>query len=90
MLTNKEMTVAEMQKRLPKSAHEIVVRDAEGGIEDVNPTGVITPDAQAKELAARAELLNVPPDKTPPLAKIYDFSLIQEVIAELKQSGWKP
>ena len=90
MLTNKEMTIAEMQKRLPKTAHDVVVRDAEGGIEDVNPTGVITRDAQAKELAARAELLNVPPDKIPPLEKIYDFSIVQEVIAELKQSGWKP
>jgi ABC-type nitrate/sulfonate/bicarbonate transport system substrate-binding protein len=90
MLTNKEMTIDEMQKRLPKTAHNVVVRDAEGGIEDVNPTGVIAPDAQAKELAARAELLGVPPDKIPPLEKIYDFSIAQEVIAELKQSGWKP
>jgi NitT/TauT family transport system substrate-binding protein len=90
MLTNKEMTIAEMQKRLPKTAHEVVVRDAQGGIEDVNPTGIITPDAQAKEIAARAELLGMTPDKVPPLSKIYDFSIIQDVIAELKQSGWKP
>ena len=90
MLTNKEMTVDDMQRRLPRTAHEVVVRDAEGGIEDVNPTGVISPEAQTKELAARAELLDVPPDKIPPIEKVYDFSMIQEVIAELKQSGWKP
>lgn len=90
MMTNRDMTIAEMQKRMPKTDHDVIVRDADGGIEDVNRTGVISPESQAKELAIRAELLKVPPDKVPPIEKVYDFSMIKEVVAELQQSEWKP
>jgi NitT/TauT family transport system substrate-binding protein len=90
MMTDTEGTIAEMQKRMPKTAHDVIVRDAEGGIEDVNRSGVISPDAQAKELAVRAELLNMPPDKIPPIDKVYDFSIVKEVIAELKAENWRP
>jgi NitT/TauT family transport system substrate-binding protein len=90
MMTNKDGTVEVMQKRLPRTAHDVIVKDVEGGIEDVNPTGAISKDAQAKELAVRGELLDMKPDQVAAPAKIYDFSIIQEVIAELKASGWKP
>jgi ABC-type nitrate/sulfonate/bicarbonate transport system substrate-binding protein len=90
MMTDKAGTIAEMKKRLPRLAHEVIVRDVEGGIEDVNPKGLISRENQVKELAVRAELLKVPPDKIPPVEKIYDFSIIQEVIAELKKENWRP
>jgi len=90
MLTDTKGTIAEMQKRLSKTAPDVVARDAEGGIEDVNPTGVISRESQAKELAVRGELLNMKPDAVAAPEKIYDFSVIEEVIAELKASGWKP
>ena len=90
MMTNKRGTIEIMQKKLPNTAHDVIVRDVEGGIEDVNPTGVIPVDAQAKELAARGELLEMKPEQIAKPEKVYDFSIIQEVIAELKASNWKP
>jgi hypothetical protein len=38
----------------------------------------------------RAELLDVAPDKVPPPEQVYDFSVIREVIAELKAANWHP
>ena len=46
--------------------------------------------ASADEALVRAELLNVTPDKIPPVEKAFDFSVVNDVNAELKASGWKP
>jgi hypothetical protein len=52
--------------------------------------GTIPTEAQANELALRADMLGMSPDKAPPIAAVFDFSLIEKVNAELKASGWKP
>ena len=52
--------------------------------------GTIPAEAQTNELALRADMLNMPPDKAPPIAAVFDFSRIEKVNAELKASGWKP
>jgi hypothetical protein len=90
MMTNKEGTIDVVQRKLPKISHEAIVKDVEGGIEDLNPTGVISRDAQAKELAARGELLDMKPEQIAIPEKIYDFSILEEVIAELKAANWRP
>jgi NitT/TauT family transport system substrate-binding protein len=51
--------------------------------------GTIPAEAQTNELALRADMLNMPPDKAPPIAAVFDFSWIEKVNAELKASGWK-
>ncbi len=44
----------------------------------------------ARELAVRGELLDLTADKIPPAAKVYDFSLIEEVERELRAANWNP
>jgi NitT/TauT family transport system substrate-binding protein len=90
MTTHREGTIEVMQKRLPTATRDVIVRDVEGGIEDVNRTGVISKENQLKELAVRGELLNMKPGDIPAPEKVYDFSIIQEVIAELKSANWSP
>jgi NitT/TauT family transport system substrate-binding protein len=52
--------------------------------------GTISPAVQKLESELRAELINVPKDKIPPIEKMYDFSMAKEAWNELKAQGWKP
>jgi NitT/TauT family transport system substrate-binding protein len=88
LMTDREGVLALMRKRLPTMQDDILVPDVEGGMKDVDDDGVMSIETAAKELAVRGEINNVSPDKIPPPEKVYDFSLIREVTAELK--GWKP
>lgn len=38
----------------------------------------------------KAGLMNVAPDKIPPVDKIYDFTLVRSINAELDAARWKP
>jgi ABC-type nitrate/sulfonate/bicarbonate transport system substrate-binding protein len=51
-------------------------------------SGTIAPDAQAGEIALRADMLGLAPDKAPPVEAVFDFSFADKVNAELK--GWAP
>jgi NitT/TauT family transport system substrate-binding protein len=90
MTAHKDGTIEVMQKKLPMTAREIIVRDVEGGIEDLNRSGVLAKENLIKELAVRGELLNMKPEQVAPPEKVYDFSIIEEVIAELKSANWSP
>jgi ABC-type nitrate/sulfonate/bicarbonate transport system substrate-binding protein len=50
----------------------------------------VNDDLIAADLAVRANLIGVPKDKVPPIGKIYDFSLVRAVNAELDAAHWKP
>ena len=52
--------------------------------------GSISEDLQRQEATLRAELIQFPKDKIPPLDKLYDFSIAKEVWSELNAQGWKP
>jgi NitT/TauT family transport system substrate-binding protein len=52
--------------------------------------GAITDKLQRQEADVRAELVNLPKDKIPPLEKIYDFSIARDASRELQREGWKP
>jgi ABC-type nitrate/sulfonate/bicarbonate transport system substrate-binding protein len=47
-------------------------------------------DLIATDLAVRAELAGIPRDKIPPIDKVYDFSLVRSINAELDAARWKP
>lgn len=87
---HREDAVVSQQKRLPNATRENIERDIEAALEDLDTDGVISMETGARELAVRADLLEMQPDKVPPPEKVYDFSLIREVTAELAASGWKP
>ena len=42
------------------------------------------------DLTVRAGLLSIPKEQIPPIAKVYDFSLVRTINAELDKSHWKP
>jgi ABC-type nitrate/sulfonate/bicarbonate transport system substrate-binding protein len=90
MFAHEDGTVDAMQKRLPKIAPATILRDVKGGIEDCDEDGTISEDAQTRELAVRGELLGIKPEQLLPISKVYDFTLIREVVAELKAQNWKP
>jgi NitT/TauT family transport system substrate-binding protein len=54
------------------------------------PNSTITPDAQATEIALRGEMMNVPTDKRPAPATVFDFGFAARAAAELEKEGWKP
>jgi ABC-type nitrate/sulfonate/bicarbonate transport system substrate-binding protein len=52
--------------------------------------GTISAEAQANELALRGDMLSMPVGQIPPVAAVFDFSVLEKVNAELKASSWKP
>jgi len=56
----------------------------------VTPDLTLREDLIASDLAVRAAMVGVPKDQIPPLDRIYDFSLVRAVNAELDASHWKP
>ncbi|HEX9835217.1 MAG TPA: ABC transporter substrate-binding protein [Alphaproteobacteria bacterium] len=90
MRTEKEGTIAVMQNRLPQFARAVIVRDVEGAIADVDADGVMDEATAARELAVRAEVFGVARDKVPPVERVYDFSIVRDVIRELATANWKP
>jgi NitT/TauT family transport system substrate-binding protein len=90
MRAEKEGTIAVMHKRLPQFSREAIVKDVEGAVDDVDADGAMPDDTAARELAVRAEVFGIASDKVPPVAKVYDFSIVRDVIRELTSSNWKP
>ncbi len=50
----------------------------------------VKPEFASADLDVHAALLKLPKDQLPPLDKIYDFSLVRSINAELDASHWKP
>jgi NitT/TauT family transport system substrate-binding protein len=90
LMTQKDGVIDVMRRREPTLSDDIVLADVEGGMQDVEETGMMPMDAAAKELAARAEISGVPADQVPAPDKVYDFGPITTAIAQIKQSSWTP
>ena len=85
-----EATIAEMQKRYPRMSREQIVRDLGGAREDLDEDGVVSPESATRDVAVRAELLEMKPETVRPVVEIFDFSIIGEVRAELEAQRWRP
>ncbi|HXQ51008.1 MAG TPA: ABC transporter substrate-binding protein [Stellaceae bacterium] len=90
LMTQRDGVTALLRQRDPSLKDDILIPDVEGGMADVQRDGAMSMDAAARELAARAELNGIAPDKVPSPERVFDFSVIREVIAEIEASGWKP
>jgi NitT/TauT family transport system substrate-binding protein len=77
-----------LHKRTPKISREAIHESVEAAVEELAPEGEVSLEDAGKELAVRGEMLSIPPDKLLPVAKLYDFTLIREVVRELRD--WKP
>ena len=88
IMTHREATYDLMHKRTPRASRATIVEDVDGAVEDLDSDGEAPLDEAQKELAVRAEMMKIPADKATPADKVYDFTLIREMIRELKD--WKP
>jgi ABC-type nitrate/sulfonate/bicarbonate transport system substrate-binding protein len=68
---------------LARAANEI---DYDDDIPALTEDGTVSSDIEQADTATRAQLIGVEP---PPVSKIYDYSVLNEVNQELKSSGWQ-
>jgi NitT/TauT family transport system substrate-binding protein len=82
----KEPTIAMVAKHTPFSPEALLV-DYETALASMTDEGTVPDDVLKEEVLIRAELIKAP--SAPDPAKLYDYSIIRKVYAELKKS-WKP
>ena len=83
----KEQTLAVIAK-YDKSPREGIELDYDATLASMTAEGSVTDDVLRNEIATRAELTKMsnPPEKE----KLFDYSLVKKIYAELKASGWQP
>jgi NitT/TauT family transport system substrate-binding protein len=71
-----------------KSPREGIELDYDATVASMTAEGSVTDDVLRDEIATRAELTKMsnPPDKD----KLFDYSIVKKIYAELKASGWQP
>jgi len=83
----KDQTLAVVAK-YDKSPREGIELDYDATVLSMTAEGSVTDEVLRDEIATRAELTKMshPPDKE----KLFDYSLVKKIYAELKTSGWQP
>lgn len=74
-----------LHARLPRLDRASMKPDVDGALEDLDKDGEISTEVAARELGIRGDILGMKPDKILAPEKLYDFSVIREVRAELKK-----
>ena len=71
-----------------KSPREGLDLDYDATVASMTAEGWVTDEVLRDEIATRAELTKTvnPPDKD----KLFDYSLVKKIYADLKASGWQP
>jgi len=82
----KEPTIAMVSKYTPFPPEALQV-DYDTALASMTDEGLVSDDVLREEVVTRAELIKSP--NVPDPAKLYDYSIIKKVYAELKRS-WKP
>lgn len=59
-------------------------------LSELTPDWTVSNDLIVSDLSVRAGLLNLPKEQIPPVSKVYDFTLVRAINAELDASHWKP
>ena len=83
----KEQTLAVIAKH-DKSPREGLELDYDATVSSMTAEGSVTDEVLRDEIATRAELTKManPPDKD----KLFDYSLVKKIYADVKASGWRP
>jgi ABC-type nitrate/sulfonate/bicarbonate transport system substrate-binding protein len=82
----KEPTIAMVSKYTPFPPDALLV-DYDTALSSMTDEGSVSDDVLREEVLTRAELIKSP--NVPDPAKLYDYSIIKRIYAELKKS-WKP
>jgi NitT/TauT family transport system substrate-binding protein len=59
-------------------------------VDSLTSTGTMPKDAQALDLALRADMLGIAQDKVPPPEGVFDFSFAAKALADLRTAQWSP
>ena len=86
---SREETIATLLKHGQSNAAAIGT-EYDNLIDSLTTTGTIPKDAQALDIALRAEMLELPKDKVPPPSGVFAFSFAEKALAELKAAHWQP
>jgi NitT/TauT family transport system substrate-binding protein len=83
----KDQTLAVIAK-YDKSPREGIELDYDATVASMTAEGSVTDDVLRDEITTRAELtkMSSPPDKD----KLFDYSIVKKIYAELKGIGWQP
>ena len=83
----KDQTLAVIAKH-DKSPREGLELDYDATVSSMTAEGSVTDEVLRDEIATRAELTKMdnPPDKD----KLFDYSVVKKIYADLKASGWQP
>ena len=83
----KEQTLTIVSK-YDKSPREGIELDYDVTVSSMTAEGSVSDEILRDEIATRAELTKManPPDKE----KLFDYSVVKKVYADLKTSGWQP
>ena len=82
----KEPTIAMVSKHTPLPPDALLV-DYDTALASMTDDGTVSDDVLKEEVLTRAELIKSA--SVPDPAKLYDYSIIKKIYAELKKS-WKP
>jgi NitT/TauT family transport system substrate-binding protein len=82
-------TIASLLKHGQSNA-EAIGTEYDNLIDSLTDTGTMPKDAQALDVALRAEMLELPKDRVPAPSGVFDFSFAQKALAELKAAHWQP
>jgi NitT/TauT family transport system substrate-binding protein len=83
---HKEPTIAMVSKHTPLPPEALLV-DYDTALISMTDEGSVSDDVLREEILTRAELIKA--SNLPDAAKLYDYSIIKKIYAELKK-GWKP
>ena len=81
-----EPTIAMVSKHTPLPPDALLV-DYDTALSSMTDEGSVSDDVLREEVLARVELIKSP--NIPDPAKLYDYSIIRKIYAELRKS-WKP
>ena len=82
----KEPTIAMVSKHTPLPPEALLI-DYDTALTSMTDEGSVSDDVLREEIATRAELIKA--TNVPDAARLYDYSIIKRIYAELKR-GWKP
>jgi ABC-type nitrate/sulfonate/bicarbonate transport system substrate-binding protein len=90
MQASPDAAIDALHARMPRLDRASMKPDMDGALEDLDKDGEISTETAARELAIRGDILDMKPEQILAPEKLYDFSIIREVRAELAKEGWKP
>lgn len=86
----KPQTIAIVSKYNHVTDAHVADFDYESAVATLTKDGSVPDDLLRADLVVRASLLEMTPDKIPPVDRIYDYSIVRAANAELDATHWTP